>query len=41
MKISREALVQSLGNPFTAFNPTGQVQSKGVGTIANPFPRFL
>lgn len=38
---AREALVQSLGNPFTALNPTGQVQSKGVGTMINPSPRFL
>lgn len=38
---AREALVQSLGNPFTALNPSGQVQSKGVGTILNPSPRFL
>ncbi len=38
---AREALVQSLGNPFTASNPKGEVEYGGLGTISNPSPRFL
>lgn len=39
--LARDALVQSLGNPFTAAEPTGTVQTKERGTIHNPSPRFL
>lgn len=38
---AREALTQSLGNPFPAAPPTGQAVGKAIGTISNPSPRFL